>query len=570
MKTYIHKLFNLIGFKLQLVSPEEIISWATRKFQDTLLLGEISEPLTLNFVKGYIEPNGLFCEKIFGPISSWKCMCYKEFPINFENISKENLYFCKFCGLELNDKKIRRYRMGFILLNTPIAHSWYLKNTFPFILNNSVEKIEQLIYYKSILSEINITKRFNNDISIFPYLFSSYFLYKSLKRINLITEFIQVQEQLLIEKSIFYRKFLIKRAKLLHLFFTSNIKPHWLFLDVLPVIPPGLRPFLQLPNNTFIMSPLNLMYKKIITINNRLGSWVRMKQIIPIIFEIIEKQNLQYSIDALFQSKTKDSIENKSLIQNLKGKFGRFRQNILGKRVDFSGRSVIIPGQDLLLNEIGIPSLMAIELYLPLLVNILKHNSKLKTLLKTSFILQYSPISLKPILIKILSTEVVLLNRAPTLHKMSIQAMTPRLVENYALKLYPIACSKFNADFDGDQMGVFIVSSYSSKKEAKSLLSFDKNIFSPSCGHNLHKPTLGAVLGIHSFLNFKNILNSKICLNNVDDVFSTYTHGLIKIQDCIWLKTSKISLSCLYKKQKSYVYTSVGKVLIQMQLNIFK
>ena len=276
-----------------------------------------------------------------------------------------------------------------------------------------------------------------------------------------------------------------------------------------------------------ITSPLNNIYRNIIIRNNRLKRWQLLRHLLPINFELVEKLKLQESINTLYNNTNEDlSAEiNISLGKSFQGKYGRFRQNILGKRVDYSGRSVIISGADLPFGTLGIPSGVALELFKPLILNILRTNPNILTLLKATFITQYSPQLLKSLLKKLFEKEIFLVNRAPTLHRMNIQAFKPYLIEGEAFKLYPLACSSFNADFDGDQMGIFLPIAPSAKKEAASRISFDKNNFSPSSSKNLFKPTQSIILGLYSLLNLNKV--SKLVFANKNDVLYAYSHKLV-------------------------------------------
>ena len=300
-----------------------------------------------------------------------------------------------------------------------------------------------------------------------------------------------------------------------------------MFLTLLPVLPAGLRPFSKLTTGMFITSPLNDVYRNIIIRNNRLKRWQLLRHLIPINFELIEKLKLQESIDILYNNTAEDlSTEaNISLGKSFQGKYGRFRQNILGKRVDYSGRSVIISGADLPFGNIGIPSGVALELFKTIILNMLRTNPNILTLLKATFITQYNPQVLKSLLTKLFEKEIFLVNRAPTLHRMNIQAFKPYLIEGEAFKLYPLACSSFNADFDGDQVGIFLPIAPSAKKEAKFRISFDKNIFSPSSSKNLFKPTQSIILGLYSLLNLNKM--SKLIFANKNDVIYAYSHKLV-------------------------------------------
>lgn len=572
--------YALSGFKFQLASPQQIISWASRKYNNTYITGEITEPVTINFKTGIPNPKGLFCEIIFGPIKSWQCNCglYKEKTIVY------TYKICEICGIEIIDNRIRRYRMGYIILNAPIAHVWYLKEVLPCILKYSAENLERMLYYKEFLS-ISSIENFQNkqivdksktkQLELSQLMFASHFLQKSLKNLNLLNEITFSRESILKETQDHKRKFWVKRARFLHLFFINNIKPEWLFLEVLPVIPAGLRPFVQLPNGSFMTSSINDLYRLIILRNNRLRRWIGLRKNTPIIFEIMEKRLLQQTIDSLLTPKT--SVENLSseerdkvvsLSAHLQGKYGRYRQNLLGKRVDFSGRSVISSGPDLILGKLGLPSKISLEIFKPILLNILKQHPKISTLLRATILTQYSSIVLKRILQQIFKTEIVLVNRAPTLHRMNIQAFKPYLIEGEAFKLFPLACSSFNADFDGDQMGLFLILSKTAKKEAKAQLAFDKNIFSPATGKVMFSPSQSIVLGLYSILLVTNLNIKNLIFASTEDVLSAYYHNILDINTPIWVKQNYQEL-LNNTNQHKFILTTVGKLLVQNNLQIF-
>ena len=332
-------------------------------------------------------------------------------------------------------------------------------------------------------------------------------------------------------------------------------------LDVLPVLPAGLRPLIQLDSTNFISSPLNELYRNIIILNNKLKRWKILRRRFPISFEVLEKRNLQQAIDALIENNTKKE-NTSSLSSHLQGKFNYFRQYVLGKRIDFSGRSVIVSGPALIFNKIGLSTNLSIELFKPILLNILKKNKYIHTLLRVSYFIEYSPLILKRLLKFIFTKEIIMFNRAPTLHRMNIQTFKPFLIENEAIKVFPLACSGFNADFDGDQMGIFLILSQSAKKEAKKNIIFDKNLFSPSAQKNIFKYSQNIILGLNTLLSFKGNDYKNLIFSNVEDVLNAYTHSLIKINTIFLLRFKFHSYfnSSIYKK---YILTSLGRLLLQ-------
>nr|QEM01814.1 plastid-encoded DNA-directed RNA polymerase beta' [Nephromyces sp. ex Molgula occidentalis] len=582
-------IYKIPIFKLSITSPEKIYSWWQRKINNKIIISEVTEPLTINFDKYIFEENGLFWEKLFGPINSWKCKCGL-YTGSFINSLKAGS-ICEKWNSELNDNRIRRYNMGFITLNTPIIHFWYLKgygHVLSTLLNISNKKLEQILYYNNFFNNKNIlykikNQSFNEFLNLnnlntpnnieFNYsnlLIGNIIIYNKLKNLNLLNELNTSRELILNEKNYIKKLKLIKRARILHLFFISKIRPEWLFLTKLPVLPPALRPFTKLEKgNLFVMSPLNNYYRLIILRNNRLKRWSQLRQYSPAIFELFEKQMLQKTIDTLFGHFLNNKQENierplVNLSSLLKGKFGYFRQNLLGKRVDFSGRSVIISGPDLIIGKIGIPYELAFNLYKPLLINIFTKNKKIHNYLKSINIIDYRTRLLKQILQKILKKNTLLINRAPTLHKMNIQAFKPYLIEGEALKLFPLACSSFNADFDGDQMGIFIPLTKTSQYEAKYKLSSEKNILSLEKNKNLFKPTQNMVLGLYHLTLGLNYFNKYLYFINNDDMLYSYFNNLIELNTFSWIKYKIILYNKIFY---NFILTTPGKILINNYTN---
>nr|QEM01642.1 plastid-encoded DNA-directed RNA polymerase beta' [Nephromyces sp. ex Molgula occidentalis] len=582
-------IYKIPIFKLSLTSPEKIYSWWQRKIYNKIIISEVTEPLTINFTKYVFEENGLFCEKLFGPINSWKCKwgLYKGLFIN--NIIPGSI--CEKCESELNDNRVRRYNLGFINLNTPIIHFWYLKgygNLLETLLNISTKNLENILYYNKFFTNKDIFLKIKNqsfnqfknlnsnnlteiNFNYSNLLIGNEIIYNKLKNLNILTELTNSRNLILKEQNYLKKLKLIKRARLLHLFFISKLKPEWIFLTKLPVLPPSLRPFMKLEQgNVFIMSPLNNYYRLIILRNNRLKRWSQLRHFSPVIFELLEKQMLQKTIDSLFGHFLNIKTDNKerpliNLSSFLKGKFGYFRQNLLGKRVDFSARSVISAGPDLLIGKIGLPFDIAFNLYKPILLNIFIKNKKISNYLKSINILDYKVRLLKQILQKILNKNTVLINRAPTLHKMNIQSFKPYLIEGDSIKLFPLACASFNADFDGDQMGIFLPVTKISQYEAKYKLSSDKNIISFEKNKNLFKPSQNMVLGLY-YLTLGLNYNSKHYLYfvNEDDMLYTYFNNLIELNSFYWVKYKLIAY---FKKFYNYILTSPGRLLIKNYIN---
>lgn len=336
-------------------------------------------------------------------------------------------------------------------------------------------------------------------------------------------------------------------------------------LDVLPVLPAGLRPLVRLNITNFVSSPLNELYRAIIIINNKLKRYQDLRRKFPILFEVLEKRNLQYSIDNLLEINIKKQNNDYSLPSHLQGKFNYFRQYILGKRIDFSGRSVIVSGPDLIFNQIGLSTNLSVELFKPILINLLKKNQYINTLLRASYFVEYNSIIIKRLLKFIYNKEIIMFNRAPTLHRMNIQTFKPCLIENEVIKLFPLACSGFNADFDGDQMGIFLILSNAAKEEAKKNIIFDKNLFSPSAKKNLFKYSQNIILGLNTLLSFKLNNPKNLIFNTIEDALNSYIHSLIKLDTIFSLRITftfpfYFNYSPIYTK---YILTSLGRLLIQ-------
>lgn len=571
--------FNNSGLKISLASPETIIKWSIRQKDFFKLIGEVTEPLTIKFKGGLPEKNGLFCERIFGPINSWFCRC---------SLYKKNMeVICKKCGIEFNNSIIRRYRLGFIFFKSPFFHTWYFKgpgSILSYLLEQSKENLERFIYYKDFFSNsfdnynLNILKKLilekNNSLDLnklnFSHLmFISNIYQEILSKMNILLELSICRERILQEISMNERKFITKKINLLHMFFISNTNPGWIILDVLPVLPPGLRPFFKLIEGFFLTSPLNDIYRTIIMKNNRLRRWVTLRTLISPLFEISEKRMLQNILDNLFY-KTKSN--NKfSIIEILKGKYGRFRQNLLGKRIDFSGRSVIISGPDIIFGKIGIPFKLSLNLFKPLLLKYLRKKQTKNNLLKAIIFSQKESIYLKKFLKNLLKKQIILINRAPTLHRMNLQAFRPYIVDGESIKFFPLACTSFNADFDGDQVGIFVSLSKQSKLESKYKMSFDKNILSPLNSKNLFKPTQGIILGLYVLLMFNNkyFRGSFLYYASSFDVLCAYENNLLDLQSIFWLRLSRKKLILFnYKKISYFLITSVGRVLLNKNISI--
>ena len=498
------------AIKVGLASPERILEWSH---------GEVTKPETINYRSQKPERDGLFCERIFGPTKDWECYCGKYKKVRYKGV------VCDRCGVEITKSSVRRERMGHIALAAPVAHIWYLKgipSRMGLVLNVSPKILEEVVYFvtwivtdpgttdlelKQPLSELevrNYEALYGKDA--FKAQTGAEAIKTLLEQVDVLKEKKDIMKDL--EKAQGdKRKKLIKRLETINAFVDSENKPEWMVLTVLPVIPPDLRPMLQLDGGRFATSDLNDLYRRVITRNNRLKKLLEIGT--PSIIVQNEKRMLQEAVDALIDNgrrgnPVKGSANRplKSLSHSLKGKQGRFRQNLLGKRVDFSGRSVIAVGPDLKMYQCGIPREMAIQLYKPFVINELV-NQKIAQSSKFAekMIERFDP-AIWDVLEELMDNHPVFLNRAPTLHRLGIQAFKPKLVEGRAIRLHPLVCTAFNADFDGDQMAVHLPLSEEARAEAEILMMASNNILGPKDGKPIVTPSQDMVLG-NFYLNME-------------------------------------------------------------------
>jgi DNA-directed RNA polymerase subunit beta' len=494
---------DVASIKIGLASPERILEWSH---------GEVKKPETINYRSQKPERDGLFCERIFGPTKDWECYCGKYKKVRYKGV------ICDRCGVEVTRSSVRRERMGHIQLAAPVTHIWYLKGTpsrMALLLNVPPKALEEVVYfvswivtdpkdtpleYKQLLSP----KEYNEKLA--QYGFGSFTAKIGAEAIKTLLEQVDIEKEyqsLMKELESAQgekRKKLIKRLDTVKAFRDSNQKPEWMVLTVLPVIPPDLRPMLQLDGGRFATSDLNDLYRRIITRNNRLKKMLELGPP-PIIIQN-EKRMLQEAVDALIdngrRSKPVTGAGNrplKSLSHSLKGKQGRFRQNLLGKRVDFSGRSVIAVGPELEMYQCGLPREMALELFKPFVINELVYENIATNPKTAEKLIDRQDPRVWDIVEQVVANHPVLLNRAPTLHRLGIQAFMPKLVEGRAIRLHPLVCPGFNADFDGDQMAVHVPLSEEACAEAKVLMLASNNILSPRDGKPIITPSQDMVLG---------------------------------------------------------------------------
>ncbi len=511
-----NELINLVGqvtspqsfdqIKISIASPERIRSWS---------FGEIKKPETINYRTFKPERDGLFCARIFGPIKDYECLCGKYKRMKYRGI------ICEKCGVEVTLSKVRRERMGHIELASPVAHIWFLKSLpsrIGLMIDMTLKDLERVLYFENfVVTEPGLTplKRLQL-LSEDEYLdaqdeygeeaFTAKIGAEALKAvlggIDLAEEYQRVREELRETGSEAKRKKLVKRLKLIEAFVESGARPEWMILDVVPVIPPELRPLVPLDGGRFATSDLNDLYRRVINRNNRLKRLIELKA--PDIIVRNEKRMLQEAVDALFDNGRRGRTITgankrplKSLSDMLKGKQGRFRQNLLGKRVDYSGRSVIVVGPELKLHQCGLPKKMALELFKPFIYHKLELYGMASTVKAAKRMVEKERPEVWDILEEVIREHPVLLNRAPTLHRLGIQAFEPVLIEGKAIQLHPLVCTAFNADFDGDQMAVHVPLSLEAQLEARVLMMSTNNILSPSNGNPIIVPSQDIVLGLY-------------------------------------------------------------------------
>ncbi len=492
--------------KISIASPEQIRSWS---------YGEVKKPETINYRTFKPERDGLFCARIFGPVKDYECLCGKYKRMKYRGI------VCEKCGVEVTLSKVRRERMGHIELAAPVAHIWFLKSLpsrISMLTDIPMKALERVLYFESyIVIEPGLTPLSVNELltedqyqeaideygeEAFRAGIGAEALKEILAAIDLETERETIRAELKDNASEAKRKKLVKRLKIIESFIESNTKPEWMILDVLPVIPPELRPLVPLDGGRFATSDLNDLYRRVINRNNRLKRLIELHA--PDIIIRNEKRMLQESVDALFDNGRRaraitgtNKRPLKSLSDMLKGKQGRFRQNLLGKRVDYSGRSVITVGPELRLQQCGLPKKMALELFKPFVYAKLELYGHATTIKAAKRMVEKERPEVWDILEEVIREHPVLLNRAPTLHRLGIQAFEPVLVEGKAIHLHPLVCTAFNADFDGDQMAVHVPLSIEAQLEARVLMMSTNNILSPASGKPIIVPTQDMVLGIY-------------------------------------------------------------------------
>ncbi len=579
---------NFDAIKLKLASPEEIQNWS---------FGEVIKPETINYRTQRPEKDGLFSERIFGPTKDWECYCGKYKRVRYKGV------VCDKCGVEVTRSIVRRERMGHITLAAPVCHIWFLRSVpsrLGLALNVSPQKLEKVIYYsafiitsvneenkKRVLEEIDRelkvrqkvldtkkeasqlktaadkTKEALENIQVGKIISESeyYSLAKKfadvfkassgaeavrhiLENTDLKKEYVKIEKEVEAIKEVTQKRKAMRRLKLLRSMYKNNIRPEWMVLKVLPVIPPDLRPMVPLDGGRYATSDLNDLYRRVINRNNRLKKLLELKA--PEVIVINEKRMLQEAVDALIDNSARIGSQQlsaqkrplRSIADYLKGKQGRFRQNLLGKRVDYSGRSVIVIGPRLKIDECGLPKKMALELFKPFVISRLIRDGFVYTIKNANRLIEQAPPEVWAILEEVIANKKVLLNRAPTLHRLSIQAFKPILIEGLAIQVPALVCAAFNADFDGDQMAVHLPLSKYAQKEAEELMLASRNILKPATGDPVAKPDKDIVLGIYYLTSLLDG-EPKKSISDEAEAFAAYDAGVIAINEPINIKDPK-------------------------------
>ncbi|MDO4787826.1 MAG: DNA-directed RNA polymerase subunit beta' [Johnsonella sp.] len=566
-----HEIYQPISFdniKIGLASPEKIIEWSR---------GEVKKPETINYRTLKPERDGLFCEKIFGPAKNWECHCGKYKKIRYKGV------ICDRCGVEVTKASVRRERMGHIELAAPVSHIWYFKgipSRMGLILDMSPRVLEKVLYfasyivldametglnYKQVLSE----KEYRDALDAYGYGsfragMGAEAVFEILQDIDLEKESEELRAQLE-DASGQKRAKIIKRLEVVEAFRHSGNRPEWMIMTVIPVIPPDIRPMVQLDGGRFATSDLNDLYRRIINRNNRLARLLELGA--PDIIIRNEKRMLQEAVDALIDNGRRGRPVTgsgnralKSLSDMLKGKQGRFRQNLLGKRVDYSGRSVIVVGPELKIYQCGLPKEMAIELFKPFVMKELIANGTANNIKAAKKMVERMHDEVWDVLEKVIKEHPVMLNRAPTLHRLGIQAFEPVLVEGKAIKLHPLVCTAFNADFDGDQMAVHLPLSVEAQAECRFLLLSPNNLLKPSDGGPVAVPSQDMVLGIYYLTQIRPGMKGEgKFFKNVNEAILAYENKEITLHSEIRVRMSKLmpDKSMLYQT----ISSTVGRLL---------
>lgn len=533
------------GVKISLASSETIRGWSH---------GEIKKPETINYRTFKPEREGLFCAKIFGPTKDYECNCGKYKRMKHRGV------VCEKCGVEVIQSKVRRERLAHIELATPVAHIWYLKSLpskIGNLLDISLKNMEKVLYFDSYIvidpKDTGLTKyqllsddKYHEALELYGHKFEAGIGAEAVQRLieelDLATIYTELREEIKSVTSVAKKQKLSKRLKIVEAFNTSNIDPSYMIMKTIPVLPPDLRPLVPLEGGRFATSDLNDLYRRVINRNNRLKRLVELKA--PDIIVRNEKRMLQESVDVLFDNGRHGRVVTgtnkrplKSLSDTLKGKQGRFRQNLLGKRVDYSGRTVIVVGPNLRLHQCGLPKKMALELFKPFIYHHLEKKGLVSTVKSAKKLVERETSEVWDTLDEVVKEYPVMLNRAPTLHRLGIQAFEPVLIEGKAIQLHPLVCTAFNADFDGDQMAVHVPLAVESQIEARVLMLASNNILSPANGQPIIVPTQDIVLGLYYLtLSVPGLPGEGKLFSNIEEVRSAYDSGCIAVHTLINLR----------------------------------
>src|SRR5262245_14331027 len=575
------------SIRMMLASPERIREWS---------YGEVTKPETINYRSFKPEKDGLFCERIFGPVKDWECSCGKYKRIRYRGV------ICDRCGVEVTRANVRRERLGHIELAVPVSHIWFFKglpSRIGHLLDMTIRDLERVLYYESfiVIDPGNAPVQEKQLVSEDKYLelqeqnfdfvakMGADAIKELLKRLELNELSKWLRTKIATETSSQRKKDQLKRLKVVEAFRSSENQPSWMIMDVIPVLPPELRPLVPLEGGRFATSDLNDLYRRVINRNNRLKKLIEIKA--PEVILRNEKRMLQEAVDALFDNGRRSRAVRgqgnrplKSLSDMLKGKQGRFRQNLLGKRVDYSGRSVIVVGPELKLNQCGLPKNMALELFKPFIIRKLEDRGYVQTVKSAKRLVEREKPEVWDILGEIIENHPVLLNRAPTLHRLGIQGFEPVLVEGKAIKIHPLVCQAFNADFDGDQMAVHVPLSFEAQIETSLLMLSTHNILSPAHGRPLATPNQDIVLGCHyltkpraetrnprSMAQGVTVANDDPrrlrCFYSPAEVRAAYDAGEVALHGLIALQAASLDLTReeVAKLKYGFVETTPGRVL---------
>ena len=570
------------AIKIGLASPEKIRSWS---------FGEVRKPETINYRTFKPERDGLFCAKIFGPIKDYECLCGKYKRLKFRGV------ICEKCGVEVTLAKVRRERMGHIELAAPVAHIWFLKSLpsrLGMVLDMTLRDIERVLYFEAYVvvdpgltpegamkrGQIMSEDEYNAKVEefgegAFTAIMGAEGVRELLRTINIDREVEAIRSELKATGSDAKIKKYAKRLKVLEAFQSSGIKPDWMIMEVLPVLPPELRPLVPLDGGRFATSDLNDLYRRVINRNNRLRRLLELRA--PEIIVRNEKRMLQEAVDSLLDNGRRGKAMTgankrplKSLAEMIKGKSGRFRQNLLGKRVDYSGRSVIVVGPTLKLHQCGLPKLMALELFKPFIFNKLEALGIATTIKAAKKEVESQTPIVWDILEEVIREHPILLNRAPTLHRLGIQAFEPMLIEGKAIQLHPLVCAAFNADFDGDQMAVHVPLSLEAQMEARTLMLASNNVLFPANGEPSIVPSQDVVLGLYYATRDK--INGKgegMVFANIPEVIRAYEAGTVELASRISVRVTEYEVvnknaegDERFVPKTSVVHTSVGRAIL--------